>query len=83
MGIQANVVVVTPKKDGSKLSKMILSMSRMRWKTVKIQIHYMLDIMKCIRHGLLKCFSSLFKVKWKLLIRKDTPREDESGFVLV
>jgi hypothetical protein len=61
--IQANIIVLSSKKNVSKMLNMMLSMRIMIRKFIYIRIHYVLNIVKGIQHGPQKSGSSIFKAK--------------------
>ena len=57
--------MIVPRKneDLSKIVKMISSLPRMRWDIIHICMHYVLDVIEGIGHGMLENGSSIFKAK--------------------
>ena len=60
VGVQTNVEMETSKKNISHMIEMKVPLLGMSRKVIEIGLHNMFDIMKNIRHGVLKCSTHIF-----------------------
>ena len=56
---------------------------RMSSKIINISLNNLLNIMECIRHGLLESGSNIFKAEGNFLVSEGTPRTNERNPMLI
>ena len=83
MRIKPDVVVSTAKKNFTKMSRVVFTLSRMSWKIIQVRLYNVSDVMKSEGHCTLEGSADIFETERELLISKGTPRTDESSLVLI
>ena len=83
MGIQMNIEITAPEKNGSQMIDMDIPLLGMSGHVIKIRFHNMFDVMKIIRHDMLECRASFFQTKRQFTLGKGSPWENKIHLVLI
>ena len=61
--IESYVIMTTSQKNVSKMPRVVLPLLGMSWEIIKVRLHDVLNIVKCIGHGKLECISYVLEAK--------------------